>query len=193
MDQFVRRGGTITFTGGSAGTPGSDPEKDRAFYDGLRRKLITYFRHRKHPDPEDAADEVIARALARLCDGAQLTVPFEHFCFGIAQYVAKEAARRANRFLQIDERTLDVISPLEQSEVLRYSEILCEQILETLPEPDRLLLKKYYGDEDATRPGKLRTRAFRIIKKLRGKFGGKELRSGKTDKNRSAKHEKNKE
>ena len=193
MDQLVGRGGKITLPGGNAGDPGPDPEKDRAYYDGLRRKLIAYFRHRKHPDPEDAAHDVIARALVRLCNGAQLSVPFENFCFGIAQYVAMETARRANRFVQIEEAALDFILPLEQSEVLRWdSGILREQILETLPEADRLLLQEYYGGVHPTKPGSLRTEVFRIVERLRRQFGGKKLRSEK-NKKQPVKRGKNKE
>ena len=59
-------------------------------YKLTRRKLISFFRHRGCEDPEDLADEVLARVVQRLIEGVKLTTDLAGFAYGIARHVLSE-------------------------------------------------------------------------------------------------------
>ena len=72
----------------------ADPRAAEKKYSLLRSKLVFYFRHHGGADPDDLADEVFARVLRRISEGAEPYSGISPYCFGIAQNMLREERRR---------------------------------------------------------------------------------------------------
>lgn len=150
-----------------------DPEKARASYDLLRKKLTLYFRNRRFEDPEDLADEVIGRAWFRLSGGSTLTSPLFHYCCGIANNVASERRRSQ----KTDELNVNSRASADRTAERLDQRILWRELLSVLPEEDAQLVADYYkGKEEPTMTDAYRRlRVFRAIEIVRKRFGGRKL------------------
>jgi RNA polymerase sigma factor (sigma-70 family) len=68
-----------------------DPEQAADLYEGIRRRLISFFEYRGGASPEDLADETINRVARRLSEGTDIHAsnPADYF-FGVARRVISE-------------------------------------------------------------------------------------------------------
>jgi RNA polymerase sigma factor (sigma-70 family) len=155
---------------------GEDPEDPKVAekeYSLLRAKLIHYFAGRYILDPEDLADEVLARAFRRLSDGSEVvsSKDITQFAYGIAAHVMSEQRRR---------RTVDELSSVDPKVPARFGHAenidaaVLAQALRKLPEEQRLLLISYFSEGLATlaqrlgtNPKALRLRVYRLLNSLR--------------------------
>lgn len=152
----------------------SDPEVAEEKFLALRRQIIRYCEWRGAQDAEDLADEAFSRAFRRLQAGAAVE-SIGHYVFGIARLVLLEASRQAkSRRL---EEPLDAASSHAAERALESSDskLLLRKTLAMLSEHDRLLLTRYFLDDDrkavaekvGLSPEALRVRVHVIMKKLR--------------------------
>lgn len=130
-----------------------DPDRVQASYryEALRERLIRFFLWNHADTPEELADETLDRLASRLSrDHNEIQEPAK-YASGIARLILQEYWRQKNRkqealaaILQEKER----IARIEQdrSDEEERASIL-EECLESIPEPSRLLIQRYYSTE----------------------------------------------
>ena len=68
-----------------------DPVRAEARYGELRSQLVRFFEWQRHSDPEDAAQETLARGFRRVAAGVDTSAAGVHgYFFGIARNLVKE-------------------------------------------------------------------------------------------------------
>ena len=154
----------------------SDPDQARKCYQSLRSKLIFYFSHRRLHDPEDLADDVIARAWRRYTDGATIEELLQ-YCYGIAANVVRETQKKpSNEPLDAHAEAPDNQASREM--LASENSILLEECLEALSAFEREVLLGYFNaDRTAVAarlgitPNALRIRVSRSLDKIQGRLG----------------------
>jgi len=154
----------------------SDPHRAKRGFQTIRAKLIFYFSHRRLQDPENLADDVIARAWRRYTDGASIEELLQ-YCYGIAANVVKEMQKKRAD----DQLTPDNEAPDERAvQALLASEnnILLEECLQALSAPEGEVLVGYFNTDRtalAARLGitanALRIRVSRSLDKIQRTMG----------------------
>lgn len=152
----------------------TDPEQASKEYIVLRRKLLFFFQHQCLRDPEDCADETIARVIQRLQAGdTTLTTEISNYVYGIARNVARE--RRKMRIHQELDATpeMNPVDPEPTQDIL-HARLLCDQIKSQLSPDEFKLLREYeFGDRTGLAgalgltSGALRVRILRLRQKIR--------------------------
>lgn len=154
----------------------SDPGRAGASYQDLRRKLIRFFEMRQAVSPEDLADEVLDRLVAKL-DSLPPGTAVASFAYGIARLVALEHGRQRARIEPIEE----FHSYTESLTDRRSAAQEClERCLSATDQPSRTLVLEYYAEDKIAKAearqelahklklsvNALRIRAMRIRDKL---------------------------
>jgi DNA-directed RNA polymerase specialized sigma24 family protein len=133
-----------------------DPHAERQ-YRSFRQMLVRYFAHKNLPDPENLADEVIKRVIAKMAKGENVE-SFERYCFGIARNVVYEERKRQRTLpLPDDDAEDDVeddqtvsrrghLGPLEGPGRQAVEDALfLSWLLKAVSEEERALLTEYYS------------------------------------------------
>ncbi len=149
----------------------NDPDQANRSYRGIRSKLIFYFSHRRTPDPENLADDVIARAWRRYTDGASFEELLQ-YCYGIAANVVREMQKKPqdNQLTPYDDAR-DLTA--EKVALASENNILVDECLQTLSTQESQVLLDYFnGDRTALAarlgitPNALRIRVSRSLGKI---------------------------
>lgn len=153
--------------------------------DEIYRKLMIFFCKRRAREPEELAQDAIARICTSLKNGAVLTADVTNFAYGFAANVLAEH-RKAHQFINLD----DHLEAHGQKSVTtpKIDEMtLLEQLLQGLSPADRACLEKYYLEDARGRKefardlgidiSTLRVRALRLRRQL------KELAEREPDRN----------
>jgi RNA polymerase sigma factor (sigma-70 family) len=150
-----------------------DPVRAEARYDKLRSQLMRFFEWQKHSDPEDAAQETLARGFRRIAGGVDMSASGVHaYFFGIARNLVKEGWKVPREEL-LDpaawERRPSPERHLEQVE----ARLALTHYLGRLRASERRLIVRYYtGDRDelsrelGVTAGNLRVIVHRIRQKI---------------------------
>jgi DNA-directed RNA polymerase specialized sigma24 family protein len=144
-------------------------------YEGLRERLVFFFRHRQFILAEAMADEVLNR-IAKRIEAGQSVGAVEAYAYGIARHVAQEEVRRDARVAKAEDAYVGNIlaSKRTPSEDALLSAM--DNCLELRSEVERDLLRKYYAAQGQElienrrqlaitlklTPGALRKRMFRL-------------------------------
>jgi RNA polymerase sigma factor (sigma-70 family) len=150
-----------------------DPVRAEARYGELRSQLVRFFEWQRHSDPEDAAQETLARGFRRVAAGVDTSAAGVHgYFFGIARNLVKEGWKgRREELLDPDawERTPSPGRHVEQVE----ARLALTYYLGRLRASERRLIVRYYtGDRDAlsrelgVTAGNLRVIVHRIRQKI---------------------------
>lgn len=123
------------------------PDRDQAAlqYEGIRSKLITFFRQRGFWDTEVLADETIDRTIKRL--GEIEIKEVKAFVLGVARRVASEGFTKRGREVPLD--SLAQIPSVSESEG-RWTQLLerrldsLEKCLAQLSPAEQQLISQYY-------------------------------------------------
>ena len=118
-----------------------DPEEAGHRYTRLHKKLFDYFSFKGISDSEDAADDTIDRAVAKV-DGGAIVPDVEKYCFGIARNIARERLRLMNRENKAFQEYLDGLNSSSAEQVERIYLVL-KPCFEELDAEDRELLLMY--------------------------------------------------
>ena len=124
----------------------SDPARASEKFANLRLNLLRYFEWNHAASPEDLAQEVLCRALARVNQGQSVFAanPKSYF-FGIARNVLFEHWKRVPDPLPISAASGPCLaSSGGLAEMER--ELLLSECLDQLPPDDRELIVRYYGE-----------------------------------------------
>jgi RNA polymerase sigma factor (sigma-70 family) len=151
-----------------------DPVRAEARYEELRSQLVRFFEWQKHSDPEDAAQETLARGFRRIAGGVDTSASGVHgYFFGIARNLVKESWKVRREALldpAVWERTPSPGRHVEQVE----ARLALTHYLGKLPASERRLIVRYYtGDRDAlsrelgVTTGNLRVIVHRIRRKIK--------------------------
>lgn len=168
-------------------TMGPDRESAGTAYEGLRERLIRFFRWESCPSAEECTDEVVNRLASKLLDGERITNAIA-YAGGIARLVLKETNRRQAREQQLPlagpvEMSIPPLfaANLEESESKTAKTQECfDRCLEGLAGESRHFLLEYYRGEASIRIANrqqmanrlqislnsLRNRALRLREKL---------------------------
>jgi len=150
-----------------------DPVRAEAAYHELRRQLVRFLEWQNCHDPEEAAQEALARGFKRIAGGVDTSVAgARSYFFGIAKNLVREGwkARRQERLDATDlDRTPSPARHLEQVE----ARVALEQCLRHLSELERSILVRYYTEDRAAlcrelgvTAGSLRVTVHRIRAKI---------------------------
>lgn len=150
-----------------------DPVRAEARYGELRSQLVRFFEWQKHSDPEDAAQETLARGFRRIAGGVDTSASGVHgYFFGIARNLVKEGWKvRREELLDPAawERRPSPGRHLEQVE----ARLALTHYLGRLRASERRLIVRYYtGDRDGlsrelgVTAGNLRVIVHRIRQKI---------------------------
>jgi DNA-directed RNA polymerase specialized sigma24 family protein len=133
-----------------------DPQGERD-YRSLRQKLVRYFAHKHFPDPENLADEVITRVLAKIAEGNTFE-SLELYCFGVARNLVREELRQRRTLpLPNDDSTDDIaddqtvsrkrpLIPIEdRGRRALEATLFLSWLLKEISEEERELLTEYYS------------------------------------------------
>lgn len=126
-----------------------DPVRAEEEFHRLRRALTKFFDWRGASQPDDDADETLARLAAKLEEGVEV-LDIGGFAHGIARMVLMEDARAAARRVPLETQVMAAAPPasLEDDALARR----LEQCLEGLAVADRELVLSYYdGDRGAAK------------------------------------------
>ncbi len=144
---------------------------DPARYVDLRNRLRKFFDWRGCDDPEDLADETIARAARRIAEGA-VSDGVLQYCYGVAKLVLREYRRRPRKTENLDEFEEDM-GAVDARETID-TKVALEQCLRKLPPHEAELLLEYFrsdrsrlADRLGISANALRVRVYRILTELR--------------------------
>lgn len=170
-----------------------DPDSRRAWqaHEDLRKKLIAYFDHNHHPEPEGLAEEVLNRIARRL--DLQRLKNIAEFAFGVARNLRKENFRQTSMLAEVPD--METIADTRGGDgnaedtiinhISAKKKLECfQQCMENLSEKHREMVRRYYpaenGDLEGQRlslaadlgitVGALRTRMAYIREKLQHDF-----------------------
>lgn len=141
---------------------GDDPESSGEFFEHLRKKLIYYFQARRCEDPEDLAQETLARVMRKL--GEQVKVDdITRYSYGVAKNVRLEHLRQKERERAIfDEQqeqagaaTTDEVSTDDKEQRLKCM----EKCAADLSEGERRLMADYTNGKGRDRQERRRRMA----------------------------------
>jgi len=125
----------------------ADPGRAEAKYRELRSQLVRFLEWQKCLDPEDAAQEALARGFKRIAGGVDTSVSgARSYFFGIAKNLVREGwkPRREELLEAADwEQTPSPARHLEQVE----ARMALIQYLRRLTRSDRKLLVRYYTED----------------------------------------------
>jgi len=113
-------------------------------YESLRDRLVFFFNRRQFALAETLADEVFNRIAKRIEEG-ELIGAVEAYAYGVARYVAQERVRRDFRDQSAEDAYLGNIMALKRTPSEEALLAAMENCLESRPEEDRELLRKYYA------------------------------------------------
>jgi RNA polymerase sigma factor (sigma-70 family) len=152
-----------------------DPDPDRAetAYRDLRRELVRFLEWQKCAEPEEAAQEALARGFKRILDGADTSISGARgYFFGIAKNLVRESwrARKEELLDPADlERRPSSARHIEQVE----ARLMLSEALGRLREPERQLIVRYYTEDRVAlcqelglSAGSLRVMVHRIRRKI---------------------------
>jgi RNA polymerase sigma factor (sigma-70 family) len=151
-----------------------DPVRAEASYHDLRRQLVRFLEWQNCYDPEEAAQEALARGFKRIAGGVDTSIAgARSYFFGIAKNLVKEGWKAARREEQLDpaiwEQSPSPARHLEQVE----ARLALAQCLRRLSPDERKLLVRYYTDdrvalcrELGVSAGNLRVTVHRIRRKI---------------------------
>lgn len=121
-----------------------NPDEAGRLYTLLHKKLVAFFSTKGVSDPCGAADETIDRAVLKIANDTPVS-DVNHFCLGIARYIAKERLRETRRenssFINFIENLPTV--PVEEIEGLYR---VMRHCFEKLTTPEQKLLVDYCRD-----------------------------------------------
>jgi RNA polymerase sigma factor (sigma-70 family) len=150
-----------------------DPLRAEAAYRELRNQLVRFLEWQKCHDPEDAAQEALARGFRRIATGADTsTAGARGYFFGIAKNLVKEGWKYRKEDL------LDPAALERQPSSARHVEqvearLALDQCLGRLREPERQLIVRYFTEDRAAlcrelgvTAGGLRVTVHRIRRKI---------------------------
>src|SRR5712691_6721450 len=151
----------------------SDPVRAEAGYRELRSQLVRFLEWQKCHEPEEAAQETLARGLRRISEGVDTsTAGARSYFFGIARNLVKEGwkPRREELLDPADwERRPSSARHIEQVE----ARLALSECLGRLSESERTLIVRYYTEdrvalclELGVTPGSLRVTVHRIRRKI---------------------------
>jgi DNA-directed RNA polymerase specialized sigma24 family protein len=127
-----------------------DPDRERAAvaYEALHARLVRLFEWRAAGDAGALADETLDRVARRLEEGLEIRArdPF-HYVAGVAHFVLKEVARRAEREKSAAREFASAPPPLREGARLRC----LDGCLERLPDDQRRLVLGYYAGDGSAR------------------------------------------
>lgn len=148
VDVVARDGGHLDALLRRLGADGGDA----IAYEGLRRRLIQFFRLHDPAEADDLADTALDRLARRIHEGTEvISVP--SYALGIARMVLHEArARAARQHLAEADPTL-VPEPEDADEAASAETVLAalRSCLESAGEVARHLILTYYGADGAGR------------------------------------------
>jgi DNA-directed RNA polymerase specialized sigma24 family protein len=161
----------------------ADPQAAAERYELLRAKLMRFFEWRGCAFPEEHADETINRVIRKIDEGEELREPGA-YCYGVARLVLLESLKRQARE-QDALHDYQRQAPATADGDLEDRLACLRRCLNSLPDPQRDLVRQYYraegGDRFASRQrlaaalgigmNALRIRAFRLTDKLHGCVG----------------------
>ena len=150
-----------------------DPVRAAMRYQELRSRLVRFFEWQRHSDPEDAAQETLARGFRRVVAGLDTSPSGIHgFFFGIARNLVKEGWK-ARREELVDPAAWDSTPSSARHVEQVEARLALTHYLGKLPASERRLLVRYYtGDRDmlsrelGVTAGNLRVIVHRIRQKL---------------------------
>jgi DNA-directed RNA polymerase specialized sigma24 family protein len=153
-----------------------DQKKAETKYIALRQRIVFYLRHHLAPDPEDGADEVLARVLRKLDEGAMVTTGLPNYCFGVARNVARERSQqRIGLELTPDTSACQPAAP--RALTAGEQGVLIGQFLGMLTADERNLLLAYFQEDRVAlaarlsiSPNNLRIRIYKILQFLRSRL-----------------------
>jgi RNA polymerase sigma factor (sigma-70 family) len=121
----------------------SDPRQAGEKYEGLRRRLITFFLSRRGLHAEESADETLDRLGRRLAEGERIH-DLACFAYGVARHVHSEDLRRIRRRRRALQALAD--SAPDPSSVFESDAGLecIRQCMEELDVEDRRFIVEYY-------------------------------------------------
>ena len=158
----------------------ADPVRAEAAYVELRRQLVRFLEWQNCHDPEEAAQEALARGFKRIAGGVDTSgAGARSYFFGIAKNLLKEGwkARREESLDPADlEQTQSPARHLEQVEA-RVSLMQC---LRRLTRSERRLLVRYYTEDRAALCRELGVSAGNLrvtVHRIRGKIEKTETKS----------------
>jgi RNA polymerase sigma-70 factor, ECF subfamily len=151
----------------------SDPIRAEAAYHELRRQLVRFLEWQNCRDPEEAAQETLARGFKRIAGGVDTSIAgARSYFFGIAKNLVRESwkTRREEGLDPVDlDQTPSSARGLQQVE----ARVALTQCLRHLSAADRKLLVRYYTEdrtalcrELGVTPGSLRVTVHRIRGKI---------------------------
>jgi len=150
-----------------------DPIRAEAAYHDLRRQLVRFLEWQNCRDPEEAAQEALARGFKRIAGGVDTSVAgARSYFFGIAKNLVREnwKARREELLDAADlDRTPSPARHLEQVE----ARVALDQCLRRLSGPERTLLVRYYTEDRAALCRELGMSAGNLrvsVHRIRGKI-----------------------
>lgn len=118
-----------------------DPIKAEVIYQQTRRRLVFMFRF--FDDPEDLADEVFWRVLARLAeDKFRLERDLLAYIYGIARIVKLEQSRE-RKFFEFDESVMQMAAKPENDNYKEKLFQIIEDCIEKLNPKDKELFLEY--------------------------------------------------
>lgn len=160
-----------------------DPEDAETRYWKLWADLTWYLERRRCYDPDGSASEAVRRAIKIVRSGKfdPSNSGLRRLVFGIATKVCHEGWRRTKREQQPGPGMLDVPDPDGSKDQTRVENSLTlDRMRPHLDAEEWRLLERYYTEDDhaalagvlKVKPGALRVRIHRVIRKLRRKLNG---------------------
>ncbi|MEW6208084.1 MAG: sigma-70 family RNA polymerase sigma factor [Acidobacteriota bacterium] len=154
----------------------SDRARAEEAYLHLRRALIQFFAKRRCLDPENLADEVISRVLARIGKGVEIKSDDpRRYVFGAARHVYGEYVREDKK----NQETQQWFSSLQTNSVPDNPDLCAEECLARLSAEEREMLERWLLDDDdrmeiemGVSRNTVRVRIHRIKKKFKECYDG---------------------
>jgi len=138
-------------------------------YVEMRRRLVSYFAHRRCPSPDDLADETLTRIARKLEDeGSIRGASPAHYCYITARFVFLEHLRAADRRqTSLDEGRQvpePAVHPAAAGDRDARETLLdrLDRCLQKLNAYDRALILEYYSGGEAERIARRRDLAAQL-------------------------------
>ena len=148
----------------------------------LRAKLVMFLQQNRCMDAENAADETIKRAVAKIGEGAEMREGVPAYCFGIARNVMRET-RRERVGEELNEAAMLPKGRSDGSLLPPEQQVLVDQYMDELPREDRELFRKYHTEDReqlaaslGLNANSLRIRVCRIRESIEPRLNAKKSR-----------------
>jgi DNA-directed RNA polymerase specialized sigma24 family protein len=124
------------------------PERSEAGerYEGIRRKLVQFFRWERAEFPEEHADEALNRVARKLAAGEPI-VDVERYIFGVARMISHEIAQQRVRHKAAVEEMKRAPAAQIDAEEVALAAVLWECLLVLPPDMRTFILRYYEGDK----------------------------------------------